>query len=343
MSEAPDSVRKPLDTFAIIRTHRVDEMQDALDRYFGESKLGVAKGYRNFSAHGNYVRPKGIGLSFGTFGTAVDLQFRNLSMGYTIPIVRAGGGTAKSGTATIAVNREQTAIFTPGRPLFLAYGEAFETFNVQLDTQTVASKLASFVGFQPTASLVFESTFDLTQSGAAFWRRLLEFFIAEIDTHASEIPETAIVEMEQALVVMFLQSAPNNYDHLLNGTLHRTAPWQVRRVEEYIEANWQKPITIEILAAETNASARSIFQSFKVSRGYSPMAFARHVRLCKAKAMLSKPDRAPTSVTEVAYTCGFSNLGSFAREYRRMFGELPSETLKTSKGNLAVTPPYRKR
>lgn len=83
--------------------------------------------------------------------------------------------------------------------------------------------------------------------------RSVEFFIAEIDTYALEIPETAIVEMEQALVVMFLQSAPNNYDHLLNGTLYRTASWQVRRVEEYIEANWQKPITIEILAAEANA------------------------------------------------------------------------------------------
>jgi AraC-like DNA-binding protein len=263
-------------------------------------------------------------------------------MGYTIPIVCTGGGTAKSGAATIAVSREQTAVFTPGRPLFLAYGETFETFNVQLDTQTVANKLASLVGFQPEASLVFEPTFDLRRSGAAFWRRFLEFFIAEIDAHASEIPETAIVEMEQALIVMFLQCAPNNFGHLLDGTLHRTAPWQVRRVEEYIEANWHKPITIEILAAETSASARSIFHTFKASRGYSPMAFARQVRLRHAKAMLSNPDLSTSSVTEVAYTCGFSNLGSFARDYRRMFGERPSETLKGSKSILAVVPPRRK-
>ncbi len=120
MSEKPGLVRKPLDIFAIIRTRRVDEMQDQLDRYFGESKLAVAKGHENFSAYGNYVRTNGIGLSFGTFGAAVDLQFRNLSMGYTTPIVCTGGGSAKSGIATLAVSREQTAVFTPGREFCLA-------------------------------------------------------------------------------------------------------------------------------------------------------------------------------------------------------------------------------
>jgi transcriptional regulator GlxA family with amidase domain len=42
--------------------------------------------------------------------------------------------------------------------------------------------------------------------------------------------------------------------------------------------------------------------------------------------MLSAPD-AETSVTKVAFACGFGNLGHFARDYRKAFGERPSETL----------------
>jgi transcriptional regulator GlxA family with amidase domain len=36
------------------------------------------------------------------------------------------------------------------------------------------------------------------------------------------------------------------------------------------------------------------------------------------------------SVTAVAFVCGFSNLGHFARDYRETFDERPSETLARS-------------
>jgi len=35
-----------------------------------------------------------------------------------------------------------------------------------------------------------------------------------------------------------------------------------------------------------------------------------------------------TTVTGVAFACGFSNLGHFANDYRATFGELPSDTLR---------------
>ena len=56
--------------------------------------------------------------------------------------------------------------------------------------------------------------------------------------------------------------------------------------------------------------------------------------------MLSNPYA--TSVTEVAYSCGFSNLGHFAKDYGRHFGELPSETLNAAKG-AAMQIPKQKR
>ena len=60
------------------------------------------------------------------------------------------------------------------------------------------------------------------------------------------------------------------------------------------------------------------------------MAFVKQVRLRHAQDMLLNPD-ANTSVTGVAFACGFQNLGHFARDYRQTFGELPSATLGRSK------------
>jgi transcriptional regulator GlxA family with amidase domain len=104
----------------------------------------------------------------------------------------------------------------------------------------------------------------------------------------------------------------------------------LRLVEEYIEANWKQPLNIESLAAVTGGSARSIFKAFKETRGVSPMAFVKSVRLKHARALLQAKDET-ISVIDVAFQCGFLNPGHFARDYRRAFGELPSETLRVAK------------
>jgi transcriptional regulator GlxA family with amidase domain len=42
------------------------------------------------------------------------------------------------------------------------------------------------------------------------------------------------------------------------------------------------------------------------------------------------------SVTQIAVECGFGNLGHFAGDYLKRFGERPSETLKRGKYELAL-------
>ena len=111
--------------------------------------------------------------------------------------------------------------------------------------------------------------------------------------------------------------------------------WQVRRAEEYIETHWNQPITIASLARATAASARSIFYHFKNSRGQSPMSFLKQVRLEHAREMLGRSGIG-RSVTDIAIECGFGNLGHFAGDYFKRFGEHPSDTLKRSKYEFAL-------
>jgi transcriptional regulator GlxA family with amidase domain len=110
--------------------------------------------------------------------------------------------------------------------------------------------------------------------------------------------------------------------------------WQVRRAEAYIESHWNEPITIAGLARASAASARSIFYHFKNSRGQSPMSFVKQVRLEHAREMLESSGIG-RSVTEIAIDCGFGNLGHFACDYLKRFGERPSDTLKRSRYELA--------
>jgi AraC-like DNA-binding protein len=116
---------------------------------------------------------------------------------------------------------------------------------------------------------------------------------------------------------------------------HRQAagvPWQVRRTEKFIEANWDQPLNMEAIAAAVGASVRGIFRAFQQSRGYSPKAFAKQVRLRHARRMLESAD-ARISVTDVAFACGFGDLSRFSKDNRQTFGELPSRVLHCAKSD----------
>jgi len=58
------------------------------------------------------------------------------------------------------------------------------------------------------------------------------------------------------------------------------------------------------------------------------MAFLRDRRLEAARHELLVADAGEISVTEVALGLGFTHLSRFANEYRKAFGELPSETFR---------------
>jgi transcriptional regulator GlxA family with amidase domain len=62
------------------------------------------------------------------------------------------------------------------------------------------------------------------------------------------------------------------------------------------------------------------------------MNFVKKLRLDHTREMLRKPD-SETTITKAAFNCGFGNLGHFARDYQRAFGETPSETLRRARAS----------
>jgi transcriptional regulator GlxA family with amidase domain len=130
--------------------------------------------------------------------------------------------------------------------------------------------------------------------------------------------------------IAFLYASRHAFSHLLQNQESMPAPWVVRRIEEFIEAHWREPITIDRLAAEAGVSARAIFRAFERSRGYSPMAFAKTIRLKRAREVLMSGDPG-VNVTTTAFKSNFASPSRFAKDYRDVFGELPSETLSRTR------------
>jgi len=240
-----------------------------------------------------------------------------------------GAGSHHVGGREVTVSKGHGIVLSPGS-VTLHYGPRFEHLSMVVQPAALIGKLAAIVGDLRLGQLHIDPAVTASAPHSMRLERLVRFVAAEVEL-SWPMPAIMQSELQQAMMTSFLLANANNYSGLLHGEPVATASWQVRLAEQFIEANWDRPITIEALVAATNVSARSLFSSFKAGRGYSPMDFVKRVRLGQARRRLSKPE-ADTSVTAVAFECGFGNRGHFARDYFRHFGERPSETLRRRRG-----------
>ena len=100
----------------------------------------------------------------------------------------------------------------------------------------------------------------------------------------------------------------------------------VRRAVEFINDNCEDAIQIGDLCKLTNVGWATLVRGFREEYGVTPRAYLRAVRLNRIHQALGRGD-ARTVVADVANQWGLWHMGQFARDYRRLFGELPSETL----------------
>jgi AraC-like DNA-binding protein len=86
-------------------------------------------------------------------------------------------------------------------------------------------------------------------------------------------------------------------------------------------------VDLDTLARAAGVRPRTLEAHFRRFLGTTPLGWLRRSRLARARHQLLSAKPA-TTVTDVACAGGFSQLGRFAGEYRRYYGELPSETLR---------------
>lgn len=104
----------------------------------------------------------------------------------------------------------------------------------------------------------------------------------------------------------------------------------VSRAQDYMDSRGSAPIHISELASVLRVSRRSLHRAFDEVLGISPIRYLRHRRLCEARILLKEGTDANMTVADVAFMHGFSDLGRFASYYHSLFGEYPSDSLKSS-------------
>ena len=102
----------------------------------------------------------------------------------------------------------------------------------------------------------------------------------------------------------------------------------IRRSHELLEARSGLHVGIADLAAAAGASERTLRTAFKEHYGVGPARYLQLRTLHRVRRALRAPDPEEATVALVLLQHGEWQIGRFAARYRRLFGELPSETLR---------------
>jgi AraC family ethanolamine operon transcriptional activator len=101
----------------------------------------------------------------------------------------------------------------------------------------------------------------------------------------------------------------------------------VRRAEDYLRAHLEHPLSVLHLCRELDVSERTLHYAFQEARALSPMAYVQAVRLNAVRQELKAAAAGTATIHAISRRWGFFHTGEFAAAYRRLFGELPSQTL----------------
>ena len=106
-------------------------------------------------------------------------------------------------------------------------------------------------------------------------------------------------------------------------------PADLIRALDWLRGHLSEPVQLDRLAEVSGVAPRTLERHFREFLGTTPLGWTRRMRLARARQALLHAGPEDT-VTDIALSNGFAQLGRFAAEYRRAFGELPSRTIRVS-------------
>ena len=183
-------------------------------------------------------------------------------------------------------------------------------------------------------SLGFDTVLTSLIEGSSYWNtpgtitlgHHLRQFSRVLGRNGPDVLSTyseMINEEIAACVLECLFGESDEYDVISTGQKHVV----LKRSMEILNDPDRLPITVARLCAEVSTSLSTLKRVFLAEFSVLPKTYIRSRCLSAVRDDLAKFSSG-TRIADVANKWGFWHMGQFARDYRAMFGELPSTTLK---------------
>lgn len=134
--------------------------------------------------------------------------------------------------------------------------------------------------------------------------------------------------LRDAMIVLLLETLPHSGTAALIQVRREDMPSSIRTAVDFIAANAKRELSIGAVAAAAGLSLRALQQNFQRFLKAPPQDYIKSVRLQGVRReLLDISSRRP--IEDIAAEWGFANRGHFANQYRKVYGERPSETRRS--------------
>jgi AraC-like DNA-binding protein len=248
--------------------------------------------------------------------------------------------TATRASMTFATDTNQGAFsdngleVSPGEIILRSVGATYHTRTtagihwggMSLTPEDLAATGRALIGRE----LAVPSTSRRLRPAPALMSRLLRLHatagrLAKANPEILARPQVARALEQKLLHAMVRCLADGNAIEESSGERRHAAT--LTRLEDLLAANHDRPLYLAEICASIGVSERTLRMCCQEQLGMGPIQYLWLRRMNLAHRALASATLLATTVTEIATSYGFWELGRFAVAYRTLFGESPSETL----------------
>lgn len=275
---------------------------------------------------------KSMATTLGTieYGTDVTVDIEDVEhfSSYSLSLPLVGEQELRKNGSLLRSDRDQGVIISPNENQVLAISGDCRKVQVVITRAAMSESLEGILQRPLDAPLRFEPLMDAVDGASAAWWRMARYFIAELERNSSLFDQVTFTrDIESSLIKGLILAQPNNYSEELRGVLGVKVPHYLVRAKQYIHDNAREALHLEDIEAAAGVSRFKLFEAFRKYFALSPMAYLKKHRLNAVRQDLLEHGQA-RNISEVAMAWGFTHMGRFSAEYRKLFDESPSATVQ---------------
>ncbi|MFJ4455928.1 AraC family transcriptional regulator [Pseudomonas sp. NPDC089392] len=312
--------------FSVCESSDLEEAVLCGERMFCKNRL--EKKGADFKARFFHRSAGESGVARMSFGGEIAINPGKLDDIVLIQSVLTGHEHVISDQLRLSCNPGHATVFNYHRHSFFNHFPGTDKLLVRIDRTLLEATLQRQLGRSIKQDIYFQPHLPTNTFAGQNWLQTLGWAYSQLSSK-SVISSHLQSQIGEVLASSLLEFHESNHSETLRELVEKqVVPAIVRMIEEFMEEHAHETLTISQIARYAGVTARTVQLSFQRFRGLSPMQFLKEIRLRRVRGELEAKNLTDVQVSSTALKWGFNHLGRFSVEYKKRFGESPSDTIK---------------
>lgn len=308
----------------LLRSCDYDEIKEQVGRYICPHQLEVLGA--------DPVETRLNGIFFGPFAlfdlsydAPVVIRVSDLEDCYLVRVTLQGSCEVALGSKRTMMQPGKVSVSSPTAISQIVTDGKCRNLILRIDRTALEVFLQERLNRSLRDPVVFDVDVDHLQAGVTALYHTFNYIcrLFSVNTSANGLVEG----LTGYLMNLLLTQLPHTYSEAI-AVANIPLPYHLKLACSYIRDHLDEPLALSTLCALSGVSNRTLQTSFKHFMQTTPLAYIRDMRLNAVHAQLLISG-SPTTVTNVLQRYGINSPSLFIKAYRRRFGCVPSQTLRS--------------